>query len=188
MSQELEIIPKEDPYTKPSFSLTNRLRRLLWNTVCAVLFRPTPRQFFGWRVFLLRLFGAKIGKQCYIRSSVKIWAPWNLEMGDQSTFADGVTVYSMAKITLGDKVVVSQGTHLCSGSHDYESHTFQLFAKPITVYDRAWLCAESFVGPGVTVGEGAVLGARGVATRDLEPWTVYAGNPCKAVKPRVIRD
>lgn len=136
----------------------------------------------------MRLFGAKIGKGCTVKASVKIWAPWNLEMEDQACLAENVTVYSMATIKLGKKCIVSQGAHLCAGTHDFESKNFQLYAKPITIGDEAWICAEAFVGPGVTVGEGAVLGARGVATKDLPDWMVCAGNPCKVIKPRVMKD
>lgn len=123
-----------------------------------------------------------------VRPSAKIWAPWNLEMGKQSAISDEVNVYSMAKITLGAKVVVSQGAHLCAGSHDYESKNFQLFSQPITIREQAWICAETFIGPGVTIGEGAVIGARAVVSKDMPAWTVCAGNPCKPLKPRVIRD
>lgn len=183
-----EILQDNDPFTQPSFSLGNRLRRVCWNLFGTVFFRPTLRPMNGWRTGVLRLFGAKIGKGCTVKATVKVWAPWNLTMGDYSALADNVNVYSMAMVTIGDKVVVSQGTHLCAGTHDYQSKNFQLYAKPITISDQVWLCTESFVGPGVTVHEGAVLGARGVATKNLDPWTVYAGNPCQAIKPRVIRD
>ncbi|MBS1722245.1 MAG: WcaF family extracellular polysaccharide biosynthesis acetyltransferase [Armatimonadetes bacterium] len=183
-----EIIQDNDPYTQPSFSLANRMRRFLWNFACLLLFRPTPRQLNAWRASVLRMFGAKIGQGCNVRATAKIWAPWNLEMGDFSAIADDVNVYSMAVIKLGSKVVVSQGAHLCSGTHDYESENFQLYARPITIGDSAWICTECFIGPGVTVGEGAVVGARAVATKDVPAWTVCAGNPCKPIKPRVIRD
>lgn len=183
-----EILQDNDPFTQPSFSLGNRLRRVCWNLFGTLFFRPTLRPMNEWRTSVLRLFGAKIGKGCTVKATVKVWAPWNLVMGDYSALADDVNVYSMAKITIGDRVVVSQGTHLCAGTHDYQSKNFQLYAVPITIEDQVWLCTESFVGPGVTVHEGAVLGARGVATKDLPAWTVCAGNPCRPIKPRVVRD
>lgn len=128
-----------------------------------------------------------MGTGTNVRSSVKVWAPWNLVMEDLSSMGDGVNVYSMALITLGRRVVVSQGAHLCAGTHDYESKNFQLYSRPITIGAEAWVCAESFLGPGVTIGEGAVVGARAVVTKDMPAWTVCAGNPCKPIKPRVIR-
>src|SRR5690349_6009852 len=110
-----EIIQDNDPFTQPSFSLENRLRRFGWNLAWAFLFLPTPRQLNAWRRWLLRRFGAKLGAGVNVRSSVRVWAPWNLEMGDLSSIADGVTVYSMAPVRLGKNVVVSQGSHLCAG-------------------------------------------------------------------------
>ncbi|MBL8064922.1 MAG: colanic acid biosynthesis acetyltransferase WcaF [Chthonomonadaceae bacterium] len=183
-----DILEGVDTYSRPSFSLKNRLKRLVWGIVYAVFYRPTPRPMNGWRVFLLRFFGAKIGAGSTVKSSIRVWAPWNLEMGDYSALGEGVNVYSMAKITIGNKVTVSQGSHLCAGTHDYTSKNFQLYAEPITIGNDAWVCTECFVGPGVTIGEGAVIGARGVATKDMPAWTVCAGNPCKPIKPRVMRD
>ena len=176
-----------DTHTGPSFSLRNRLARLVWNVAYALLFYPSPRPFHGWRRLVLKLFGAKIGKGCHIYPHARIWAPWNLICDNEAGVGDGAILYNQALITLGKRAVVSQGAHLCSGSHDYESPGFELFAKPITVGAHAWLAAECFVHPGVTIGEGAVIGARSVVTRDMPAWTVCAGNPCKPIKPRVMR-
>jgi putative colanic acid biosynthesis acetyltransferase WcaF len=128
-----------------------------------------------------------MAKGCHIYPKVRIWAPWNLVCDEEAGVGDGAILYNQAPITLGKRVVVSQGAHLCTGSHDYESPGFDLFAKPITVGDHAWIAAECFVHPGVTIGEGAVIGARSVVIRDMPPWTVCAGNPCKPIKPRVRR-
>jgi putative colanic acid biosynthesis acetyltransferase WcaF len=182
------ILKNIDPYTQPSFSLKNRLARAIWGIVYTLLFRTSPRSFHAWRSFLLRCFGAKIGKDCHVYPKARIWAPWNLVMDDRAGMADDVNCYSMAVISLGKKVVISQGTYLCTGSHDYEDPSFQLYAKPISIGDNAWLCAESFICPGVTVHEGAVIGARAVVTKDMPAWTVCAGNPCKPVKPRIVRN
>ena len=171
-------------HTGPSFSLKNRIARAIWGIVCAVLFRPTPRPFHAWRNFVLRIFGAKIGRGCHIYPKVRIWAPWNLICDEEVGIGDGAILYNQASITLGKRAVVSQGAHLCTGTHDYESEGFELFAKAITVGDHAWLAAECFVHPGVTVGEGAVVGARSVVTRDVPAWMVCAGNPCKPIKAR----
>ena len=183
-----DIIQGSNPFTEPSFTFKNRARRMVWNTVSWLFFRTSPRVLHGWRRGLLRLFGAKIGKGCKVYPAAVVWAPWNLEMADLSTIADRVNVYSMATISLGERVIVSQGAHLCAGSHDYESKSFQLYVKPITIKADAWLCAECFIGPGVTVNEGAVVGARCVTFADVPPWTVVAGNPSREVKKRVIRD
>lgn len=178
---------KTDAYTGPSFSLGNRLARAAWSLVRATLFRWSPRPFHAWRAFLLRCFGARLGRGCHIYPRAIIWAPWNLECGDEVGVADGVTLYTQAKITLGRRAVISQGSHLCTGTHDYESPRFELVAYPITVGPLAWVCAEAFVGPGVVIGEGAVIGARSVVLKDLPPWQVCAGHPCVPRKPRTLR-
>ena len=179
--------PRESAYTGPSFSMRNRLARVAWGIVYALFFRPSPRPFHTWRRWLLTLFGARIAKGCHIYPGVRIWAPWNLTCGEECGVGDGAILYSQAQITLGRRVVISQGAHLCTGTHDYESEGFELFAKPITIGDHAWLAAECFVHPGVTVGEGAVVGARSVVTCDVPAWMVCAGHPCKPIKERKLK-
>lgn len=171
----------------PSFSLRNRLLRAAWNVSWALLASWTPPQMRFWRRFLLKLFGATLGEACDVRGSARVWYPPHLHLADRALLAERVNCYNMAPITLGRAALVSQGAHLCAGSHDIASATFQLTASPIVIGAGAWIAAEAFVGPGVEVGEGAVLGARGVAFRSLEAWTVYSGNPAKAIKPRVLR-
>lgn len=151
-----------------------------------MLFRPSPRFMHGWRNSILRLFGAVIGEHVHIHSSVRIWAPWNLEVENFVGIGAGVNLYCMDQIRIGEYAVISQGSHLCCGSHDFNRQNFQLITAPITVGDRVWLCADSFVGMGVVIAEGVVLGARSVATKSiLEPWTVWAGMPAKKIKSRV---
>lgn len=128
-----------------------------------------------------------MGKHCHIYPKVKIWAPWNLVVEDEGSAGDDVNLYSMAQISIGRRAVVSQGAHLCTGTHDYEDPAFQLYASPIHIGAEAWICTEAFIGPGVSVGEGAVIGARSVAMKDMPAWTVCAGQPCRVIKPRVMR-
>lgn len=117
--------------------------------------------------------------------AVKIWAPWNLILGDHVGIGDGATLYSMDRIEIGDFAVVSQGAYLCGGTHDYNSPNFQLVTKPILIGSHAWICAEAFVHPGIVISEGAVVGARSVVTRSVdEPWAVYGGNPCRKIGVR----
>ena len=176
-----------DPYRQASFSLRNRLARVAWAVVYISLFRTSPRPLHRWRALLLRLFGARIGRACHVYPRTRIWAPWNLVMHDEASMADDVNCYSMATVKLGRRCVISQGSHICTGAHDYEDPNFQLFAKPIRIGESAWVCAESFIGPGVRIGAGAVIGARSVVTHDMPEWMVCAGNPCKPLKPRVVR-
>jgi putative colanic acid biosynthesis acetyltransferase WcaF len=178
------ILAKDNPFEGASFSRRNRIARLLWKLCWLMLFRPSPTPLHGWRCWLLRLFGARIGSPCFIYNNVEIWAPWNLSMSDYSTLGRRVNCYSMAPVRIGERVVVSQGVHLCTGSHDHESENFQLFTKPINIGANAWICSEAFLAPGVKIGEGAVIGARAVVTRDQPPWMVCAGNPCRPIKPR----
>jgi putative colanic acid biosynthesis acetyltransferase WcaF len=179
------IIEGNDPYRQASFSLRNRLARALWGIVWLLLFRPSPRPLHSWRAFLLKAFGAKVGASCHVYPGVKIWAPWNIGLGDCIGVADGVTLYSMERIEIGDYAVISQGAHLCAGSHDFNSPNFQLIAAPIAVGARTWLCAESFVGPGVSIAEGSVIGARGVVAKSITTeWCVWAGVPVKKIGER----
>lgn len=179
------ILQGNDPYRGPSFSLGNRLLRAVWGVVYLLLFRSSPRPFHAWRTLLLRLFGAKLGQHVHVYPSVKIWAPWNLHIGSFVGIGDGAILYCMAKITIGDHAVISQGAHLCAGSHDFNSPNFQLITAPIFIGGRVWLCAESFVGPGVSIAEGSVVGARGVVSKTIsEPWLVWAGVPVKQVGVR----
>jgi len=130
-----------------------------------------------------------LGKDCRVYASARIWAPWNLTLGDHVRVGERAILYSMSRITVGDYATVSQGAHLCCGTHDYNSATFQLIARPIEIGKRAWVCAEVFVHPGVSIPEGAVVGARAVVTRSLsEPWVVYAGNPARKVGTRRPND
>jgi putative colanic acid biosynthesis acetyltransferase WcaF len=173
-----------DPYCVPAFPLRNRLRRAAWGVVSTLLFRPSPRPFHRWRAFLLRCFGAKLGKSCRIYGRARIWAPWNLTCDDLATIGDETIIYNPEQITLGSHAIVSQQAYLCGATHDYEDPAFPLIAFPISVGPYAWICARATVQPGVSVGEGAVLALGSIATRDLEPWTVYAGVPARKVKQR----
>ena len=132
------------------------------------------------------LFGAKVGKGVHVYPRVHIWAPWNLELGDQCGIANGANLYSQAYIKIGKRTVISQGVHLCAGTHDYTHPGFPLLAIPINIGDHTWIAAEAFVHPGVTIEEGCVVGARSVVIKDLPPWTVCGGHPCKPLKIREL--
>lgn len=175
---------RRSAHTDPSFSLGNRFARTVWGMVCALFFRPTPRPCHAWRRFVLRIFGAKLGGNCHIYPKAIIWAPWNLVCGCEVGIANDAIIYNQALVTLGNRCVISQGSHLCTGTHDYESPGFELYAKPITIGAHAWVAAECFVHPGITIGEGTVIGARSVVTRDMPAWMVCAGNPCEPRKSR----
>ena len=175
----------DDPYLRPAFSLGDRLHRQLWNLCHTLLYRTSPRPFHAWRAMLLRLFGARLGPNCHFYPRSKVWAPWNLVCEDQVTLGDDAEIYNPAPISLGSHAIVSQGAYLCGATHDYNDPAFPLIPHPMRLGAYSWICARASVAPAVNVGEGAVLGLGSVATRDLEPWTVYAGLPAVAVKQRV---
>lgn len=178
----------QDTMSGPSFSLSNRLARVLWNLVAWVVFKYTPNPLHKWRAFILRLFGAKIGKGVHVYPKVKIWAPWNLVLHDECGIANGVTLYTQDKITIGKRSVISQGAHLVAGTHDYTKMGFPLYTKPVVIGDYTWIASEAFIHPGVTVATGTVIGARSVVTKNMPEWMVCSGHPCKPIKPRVIHD
>lgn len=176
----------QDTYTGPSFSVANRAARVIWQITSLFFFRLSPRPFHAWRSFLLRCFGAKVGKGVHVYPGVKIWAPWNLELRDECGVGSGATLYSQGKITIGRRAVISQGVYLCTGTHDYTRAGSPLVTKPIYVGENAWIAAEAFVHPGVVIASGCVIGARSVVINDMPEWTVCAGNPCRPLKARVM--
>jgi putative colanic acid biosynthesis acetyltransferase WcaF len=182
-----EPVGRHDPYLRPSTTLRNRLARVAWNLVWTLLFRPSPRPLHAWRRVLLRCFGARIGRYCHIYPKARIWAPWNLECEDYAAIANDAEVYNPATVRLGSHACISQGAYLCGATHDFDDPAFPMIWAPITIGDYAWVAARATVLMGVTVGEGAVLGLGAVATRDLQPWMVHAGNPARPIRRRRAR-
>ena len=174
---------------KDALSLSNKLHRLFWNLSCLLLFRPFAGPlFWRWRNVVLRMFGAKVGAGCKVSNSAKIWAPWNLELGRMVCLGSNSKIYSANKIFIDDKVTISQGAYLCGASHDITYLNKPLLTAPIRIERFSWVCADAFVGMGVTIGEGAVVGARGCVFKDVEPWTVVGGNPAQFIKKRTIKE
>ena len=170
-----------------TFPLTHRLFRVAFSITWLMLASWTPPFLKSWRRWLLTAYGADLHPTANVYASVRVWYPPNLKMGAYACLGPGVNAYCIAPITLGAYALVSQGSHLCAGTHDIEDPHFQLRARPISIGHHAWIAAGAFVGPGVTVGEGAVLGGRGVAFQDLQPWRVYSGNPAVFLKERRLR-
>lgn len=172
-----------------SFSIANKFMRSLWNISYWILFRPFNLGLFkNWRALVLRTFGAKIGKEANIYASSKIWAPWNLEIGDYSTIGPKVDCYNQGKILIGDQTNISQKTYLCASSHDFTISNFPLILKPIRIGNQVWIAADAFIGPGVSIGEGAVVGAKAAVFKNVDPWSVVGGNPAKFIKDRKLQD
>ena len=190
--QEFPTTENAPPRTDPAgnrqavnYSRKEWCLRVIW-ILGACIFRWTPRPAFGLRRGLLRLFGARLGAQVHVHPDVRIQFPWNLAIGEYSAVGAGATLYNLGVISIGNRVTISQGAHLCAGTHDYRDPRMPLLKPPIAISDDAWICADAFVGPGVTVGAGAVVGARAVVMKDVVAWTVVAGNPAAFVKQRVL--
>lgn len=156
----------------------------LWWMVDFFFFKLSPQFMYGWRRYLLKLFGAKIGKGVIIRPSVTITYPWKVTIGDYSWIGDDVVLYSLGEIEIGKNAVVSQKSYLCTGSHDYDKSDFPIWAKKITIEDECWLATDVYVAPGITIGKNTVVGARSSVFKDLPAGKICLGSPAKVVKDR----
>lgn len=158
--------------------------RVLWGTLGKVIFRLSPRPFFGWRRWVLRVFGAGVGNEVHTYPSTIVYFPWNLKIGDWSAIGEDALIYNLGQVTIGERVTISHRAHICAGTHDYNKPEFPLLKPPIVIQDQAWICSQAFIGPGVTIGAGAIVGAGAVVMKDVKSWTIVAGNPAVKVKER----
>jgi putative colanic acid biosynthesis acetyltransferase WcaF len=156
----------------------------LWWLIESLIVAPSPQVAFAWRAWWWRRFGARLGKNVRIRPGVRLTFPWRFEAGDFVWIGNDVRIYNLAPILIGEHAVVSQGSHLCAGSHDPESSCFPLRTAPISIGAQAWIAADCFVGPGVVIGRGAVVGARSVVFSDMPPYMICHGHPCRPRRPR----
>jgi putative colanic acid biosynthesis acetyltransferase WcaF len=157
----------------------------LWWIIQSTLFACSPQFAYKWRNFLLRMFGANIGENVIIRPTVKITYPWKLTMGDNAWVGDNVDLYTLGEIIIGQDAVVSQRSYLCTGSHDHTSVAFDIYANPIVIEDQAWVATDVFIAPGVTIGKGAVIGARSSVFKDMPEGMICTGSPATPIKPRL---
>jgi putative colanic acid biosynthesis acetyltransferase WcaF len=167
-----------------AYSAREKIGRMLWAIVQVTAFRGSFHNWYRWRAWVLGAFGAKVHPTARIRRTVRIECPWNLSIGESSSVGDRAILYCLGPVTIGSRVSISQHAHICAGSHDYTRPEMTLLRPPIEIESDAWIAADAFVGPNVTVGEGAILGARGVAFKNLSPWMIYAGNPARELRPR----
>lgn len=162
-----------------------KVGRVLW-ACFAPAFRLSPRPLWGWRRFLLRSFGATIGRDVHVYPSVRITIPWNVHIGDFTAVGDRVQLYALGPIAIGRRSTISQGAHLCAGSHDYRLTDLPLLKPPIAVGDDVWICADAFIGPGVRVSDRAIVAARSVVVRDVASGTIVGGHPAAWIKDRPV--
>lgn len=186
------MTPLDASKTRPmeggaSFSLGNRLLRVVWGLTWLVLARFTPPPLHAWRRLVLRAFGADIARGARVHASVSIWLPANLSLGENALIGPGARLYNQGHITIGARTVVSQRAHICASTHDVNDPEFQLQLRPVTIGEQCWVAAEAFVGPGVTMGDRSVLAARGALFSAAEPDTIYTGNPAVRLKQRELR-
>lgn len=180
----ISVTPRECP---SAHSARNKAGRALWAAAWRLLFRPSPAFCHGWRRAILRLFGARVGRGAKVLPSARVWAPWNLTLGDYACLSHDVDCYCVAAISVGAHATVSQYSFLCAASHDPADPHMRLVTAPIEIGDQAWVCADVFVAPGVRIGQGCVVGARSSVFGDLPPWTVCHGSPARPVHPREVR-
>ncbi len=173
---------------KSPYTFGEKVRRVLWDYFGQPVMRLTFHDWYGVRSWWLRVFGAKIGRHVRLRPSVRIEIPWNLSIGENCGIGDNVILYCLAPITLGKNCTVSQYAHLCAGTHDYTRPDMPLVTKPVVIEQDTWIAADVFVGPGVRVGHGCVVGARSSVYKDLEPNGIYAGNPARKMRDRAGLD
>ena len=174
---------------KNSLSRGNQLKRLCWSLCWLLLARWLPRSLgSGWKRMLLRMFGARLADTAVVYSSTRVYAPWNLEMGEHTCLADEVDCYNVDKVIIRDNTTISQKSYLCTASHDITKPDIPLITAPILIEDQAWIGADAFIGMGVTIHQGAVVGARASVYKDVEAWSVVGGNPAKFIKKRVIHE
>lgn len=167
------------PYSKQDYK-----RKLLWLIVWHCIYRFLPRQLRGVRLKILRAFGAKLANTVNIRPSARIWHPWLLTMGEHSCLADEVVIYNLGPVIIGDHTVISQNSYICAGSHDYTKPNLPLTRPTIRIGSGVWICAHAFIGPGVTVGDNAIVGAASCINKDVPANMIVAGNPAQTVRER----
>lgn len=171
--------------TPKDFRGKSKITVQLWWLVQASLFALSPQFMYGWRRFLLRIFGAKIGKSVIIRSSVRFTYPWKVKIGDYSWIGDDVVLYSLGEIHIGSNTVISQRSYICTGSHHYNSGNFEIFSKKTTIGNKCWLATDVYVAPSVSIADFTVIGARSSVFNDLPSNKVCVGSPAKPFKDRV---
>lgn len=185
--EEASVMEEKFSAYQDRLSLANKLARLAWQCVSLLAFRPFVGPLFKrWRNLVLRVFGARLGRHCVIASSAKIWAPWNLTLRDYVAIGPCADVYNVAPIVMGSNITISQESYLCTASHDISKIKKPLVTARIEIQDSAWVCARAIVLPGVKLGEGAIIAAGAVVTKDVAPWTVVGGNPARVIKKRVL--
>lgn len=168
------------------YSSQEQLARVLWS-IGSYLITLSPRPAFRWRRTVLRAFGARIGEGVNIYPSTRIVMPWNAAIGDWSALGEDVLIYNLGKVCIGKHVTISYRSHLCAGTHDLTDPELPLLRPTTVIEDGVWIGTDAFIGPGVTVGSMAVIGARSVVVKAVSPHSIVAGNPARIIGERHVR-
>jgi len=163
------------------YSKRELLLRGIWSLFEFITFSYSPRLLYGWRNFILRVMGAKIGVGVKIYPSARIMYPWLLEVGKGTTISWNVKIYNLGKTRIGNNTMISQYAHLCGGTHDYTSGNFELLRTGLIIGDNVWIAADSFIGPGVIVNDGSLVAARSVVIKNVESGMIVGGNPAREI-------
>jgi putative colanic acid biosynthesis acetyltransferase WcaF len=159
-----------------------------WQITHAILFRPTPKFLNGFRLLLLRLWGAKIIGRPFVSQSARIRIPWHLELHDRASIGERADIYNLGNVVVRETATVAQDAMLCGGSHDFSSPRLELLVGGVDIGAHAFIAARAVILPGIRIGEGAVVGAASVVTKDVPPWEIFAGNPAKSIGTRSVDD
>jgi putative colanic acid biosynthesis acetyltransferase WcaF len=151
-------------------------------------FKLSPRPFFAWRRWVLRIFGAVVGRQVHVYPSTRIYMPWNVEIGDWAAIGEDAFIYSLGRVRIGARAAISYRAHVCAGTHDFADSALPLLKPPVSIGENAWIGTDAFIGPGVCIGQGAIVGARAVVVNDVAPLQIVAGNPAKQIGVRRLHD
>ncbi len=162
------------------------LKRILWFYVSAIFFKTSFFPSSGLKVFLLKTFGTKVGKNTVIRHQINIKYPWLLSIGNDTWIGEQVWIDNLVDVSIGSNVCLSQGAMLLTGNHDYTRSTFDLIVGKIVLHDGVWIGAKATVCPNIIAEEHSVLTAGSIATKNMEAYFVYQGNPAVKVKKREI--
>jgi putative colanic acid biosynthesis acetyltransferase WcaF len=181
---KITTVLNKNKIDSPVFSLKNKMHRLIWIIIWNLLVRYSPVFLKNWRNLIYRCFGADIGENVNIYPSSKVWYPKNLAIQNNSTIGPSVHIYNQGRVSIGHSTIISQNSHVCASTHDYNDALHPLLLKPIFIGNDVWICSDAFIGPGVSIADGTVIGARAVMTKNSDPWSVYAGNPCRKVNVR----
>lgn len=174
--------------SKSTFSICIKIKLALWMLIQSVIFRITPHKMNKFRLFILRIFGAKIHKSCFISPKATIYMPWNLSMENNSAIDFDTFIYSLDKVIIGKYVSISYKVNINTGSHDINDPYFSLITEAIVINDGAFIGTESYISPGVEIGNMTVIGARSVVTKNMPDNMVCVGHPCRPIKERIMKE